>query len=60
METGNGNWRLETEVETEVETEMKTQPLSCCSPSKIHVLLAFVPLGIPEPSQPPVFDRLLC
>ena len=22
---------------------MKTQPLSCCSPNKIHVLLALVP-----------------
>ena len=41
METENGNWKPE--------TEMKLQPLSCCSPWKIHVAsycwLLF--LGIP-------------
>ena len=34
------NWKLETELET----EMEMQPLRRCSPSKIHVLLAFVPM----------------
>ena len=42
----NGNWKLETgnwKLEKELETEMEMQSSSCCSPSKIHVLLAFVP-----------------
>ena len=30
---GNDNWKH----------KMETQPLSCCSPNKIHVLLALVP-----------------
>ena len=50
----NGNWKRETEMKT----EMEMQPFSCCSPSKIHVLFAF--LCIPEPSPPPVFNCLLC
>ena len=48
METGNENWKLEMlelemlELETlELETEMEMQPLSCCSPSKTCILLAF-------------------
>ena len=36
-ETGNGNWKLKWRQ------KMETQPLSCCSPRKIRVLLAFVP-----------------
>ena len=32
-------WKLETEVEI----EMQMQLVDCCSPSKIHILLAFVP-----------------
>ena len=34
----NGNWK----VKTELETEKISQPLSCCNPSKIYVLLSFV------------------
>ena len=37
METGNANLKLE------LETEMEAQPLSCCSPTKILTLLAFIP-----------------
>ena len=27
----------------ETEMEMETQTLSCCTPSKMHMLLAFIP-----------------
>ena len=52
-------WKLETETGNELETEMETQPFTCFSPRKIHVLLALF-LSIPELSLPPVFDRLFC
>ena len=38
LETETGNWKLK--------TEMEMQPLSCCSPSKIQLLLGLF-LGIP-------------
>ena len=53
METGNGNWKWK--LETELETEMETQPLKCCSHSKIHVLL-----DLSSPHLYIAFDCLLC
>ena len=35
--------KQEMEMKCEWETEVEMQPLSCCSPNKIPVLLAFVP-----------------
>ena len=46
-------WKLETETGNELETEMETQPFTCFSSRKIHVLLAFVskhPRALPASS----------
>ena len=49
----NGNWKQK--PKEKMETEMEMQPLSCFSPSKICVLLAFIPRH-PELSLPSVLD----
>ena len=36
--------KQEIETNWKLETEMEMQPLRCCSPGEIHVLLAFVPM----------------
>ena len=41
METKTGNWKMETELlKTELETN---ENITCCTPSKINVLLPFIP-----------------
>ena len=35
--------KQEMEMKWKLEIKMERQLLSCCSPSKIHVLLAFIP-----------------
>ena len=54
--------KQEMEMKWKLETKMERQTLSCCSPSKMRVLLAFIPdhpRAIPMHA-PPVFDCSLC